>query len=1129
MRSKIIKLLTATGVGVLLPALCVGDGPVKTAPARTVTPLTATYCCSPAAAEALNRGSARPLGLASADFNEDGFPDIVAAYDLGYGGALAVHYGVAAAHEASPFHRDARAIGTMEKPDFVAAGDFNGDDHFDIVTGALGSDWLYFFAGDGKGGFANERAISLPGRITAMVSGEVNRADGLADLVVAVSSAEGARLLVFESPRGALNGEPEVTPLPAEATGVELRVAEGGGFHDIWVHAADSSYRVRGRDRKLSLPEHLRSGVAGAQVEKMQAARTVNGTLPTGVIASLPVHFSGSRAGSRIELHAGKSAPVVAHLGFGGGFVVNDEGESGDGNLLDGVCDTGIPDHPTGICTLRAAIQQANFNGSSTSITFTTNVNTITVGLFLPEIYVPVLIDGLSGRTARVQLDGRNSFNGDQIYDPSGLALYGGNSTLTGMTIYGFVTGVKVASDNSGGNLFENNWIGPDNTGTVPGGRQLTYGILLEGGYIATGDNIVGGTAAGQGNLISTGNSNGYGIVIQSPDNVVEGNLVGTDSTGTTLIGNGHGIAVSDSSGNRIGGTAAGARNVIAGNAGSPAYGSVQITQANAPAQNNLVLGNYIGTDITGSTALGGINGGIFSYAINTTVGGSTAAARNVISGNGAYGVTMALTGGVVQGNYIGTDATGTSAVKNGCCGVQVQYPGTIVGGTGGAGNLISGNDGAGITINQSYVTNAQILGNIIGLNVTGTAALPNTGDGLAVTDISGSGHTFGAPGVGNVISGNGGNGISVAAGALTIQSNLIGLNAAGTAVIGNQLDGVKVNASNGTVVGGSSAGQGNVVSGNGGNGITMSADYNFTVQGNLVGTDPTGSTAMGNHGNGVLLEGGFIPGNCGNCPSSTGTVTKNTIANNSGNGIENDYGYFLTFRGNSIFANTASGILLTNGSNNGIAAPVLTAASVSGGNLQVQGSISNSPYGFPATLEFFNNNSGDNPVEGRTSLGTAQVNSIGAFSVSVPAATATLVTATVTGGAGDTSAFSNGLALQACAANVSAQTTVVKGPQRYNAAQHLFLQADTVTNTGKVAIQAPIYLAIDNLSSNATLANGSGTTSCNLPASPYITVLASGSLAAGASLPVQLQFSDPSLAAFSYTTRVLAGTGSKP
>jgi CSLREA domain-containing protein len=1085
----------------LLPAICLADQSIRVA---------ATYHGAPAAVNALSKGTAHALGMASADFNEDGFPDIVAAYDTGFGGALAVHYGIAAQPGTSPFHPNAHALSTLDRPDFVAAGDFNADGHFDLVIASRGAERLYFFAGDGKGGFAAERHIALPGRITAFASGEVNRADGLADLVIAVSSGNAHRLLVFESPRGALNAEPEVLALPAPGATIQLPPPGDAAFHDILIGTPSASYRLRSRDRKLSLPDKLRN-VSGPELDRLEGPLPAVEALPDGTVASLPVRFSGSRAGNRIELPAEGVAPRVKAF-FLSGFVVNSEADTGDSNLSDGVCDTGTST-PTGICTLRAAIQQANHNGVTTSISFANNVNTIVVGAMLPETTVPITIDGLTGRSARVQLDGRNSFNGDQIFDPSGLGLYGGNSTLTGMTIYGFVTGVKVASANSGGNIIQNNWIGMDNTGAVPSGRRLTWGILLEN-YSNAGNNLIGGTAAGQGNVISTGNSNGYGIEITSASNTVQGNYIGTNPAGSILIGNGHPVFIADSSNNQIGGATAGAGNVIAGNPSSPAAPNVQINTSNALASNNIVQGNFIGTDATGTIALGGVNGGIYVYGPNTTIGGAATAARNIISGNGAYGAALLYAGAIFQGNYVGSDVTGTIALANGCCGVQVQASSIQVGGTGSAGNLVSGNSGPGITINQSGVTNTSVLGNIVGLNASGTAALGNTGDGVNVTSFSSSNNNFGAAGAGNVISGNGGNGIYTANGPHTIQGNIIGLNAAGTAVIGNASHGILASSANPLVVGGSGPGQGNVISGNGGSGIDGTGIYNFTIQNNQIGTDSSGTLALGNSSNGISFEGYF------------GLVKGNTIANNSGDGIFQDSGYSDAYRGNSIFANASGGIVETNGANYGIAAPVLTTAYQAGGGLQIAGTVSSAPLGYPATLEFFANNGGDSPVEGRTSLGTATVNSSGSFNVSLAGASAALITATVTDNGAETSPFSNAIAPQSCSANVSAQAGVAHGPMRYSPAQQKFLQVDTLTNTGATAIAAPIYVTIDNLSANATLANANGTVGCNVPASPYVKVLSSGSLAQGASLSVQLQFSDPSLTAFTYSTRVLAGAG---
>ncbi len=1069
-------------------------------------PVNVSYRGSAAATASLKSGGARPLGLAAGDFDGDGYPDVVSAYDGNSGGVLAIHYGSAAGFRAEAFTLDA-----PERPDFVAAGDFNADDRCDVVLAARGSDRLYFLPGDGKGGFGLPETIPVGGRITAFASGEINRRDGLADLVVAVASADGARLLVFQSRRGALRDKPEIIGLTTPANALALRVSNENGFGDILVRGEDGVQAVRGHDRKR--------GDNPPNVQAARAEEFPSQAPADGVVASLAVPFSGGGAAGMVELHADSVLLQQSQNAIGGGFVVNNSGNAGDGDVTDGICDTG--NHVagfTGICTLNAAIQQANFNNVATTITFDPSVVTITPGNVLPNVTVPITVDGLTGRTARVQLDGRNATGGDQIFDPSGLGIYGGGSTVTGMTIFGFSAGIKTALQ--GHNTIQNCLIGVDNTGAVPSGRKLTYGVLLE---VSSPFNLIGGTATGQGNVISTGNPNGTGIAIQSASNTVQGNLVGTDPAGAILIGNGNPILITDSSSNTIGGATAGVRNVVAGMTGT-ANANVAIHSSNAFSDSTLVQGNFIGTDLTGTLALGGSNGGVFAGGRFTMVGGATPAARNLISGNGAYGVLLDHTGDVLEGNYIGTDVTGAVALANGCCGVQVQISGAQV-----ENNLISGNNGPGITINQSFTSNVQVTGNLIGLNAAGTAALGNTGDGIAVVDISGSGHIFGMAGAGNVISGNGGNGINTAEGAVTVQGNFIGTNLAGNAAIPNSKDGIAINAGfSGTLVGGSGPGQGNVVSGNSGNGVTITASNPFTVQGNLIGTDATGTNPLGNGKNGLFVGAGFIIGNCGSCSSYFGTITGNTLANNGTAGVDLDSAFYNTLRGNSIFANPTAGIVSANGSNFGIQPPVLNSATLMGGTLQVQGSVPNAPLGLPATLEFFDNHSTDSPAEGRKSLGTASVNATGAFQVQLNASAASILTATVTDQQGNTSAFSNGVAVVApCTPNVSGQVSVTRGPIGYNAGLHAFVQIDTLTNTSGSAIAAPIYLVIDNLSSVAHLANASGTTSCNTPASPYITVMSSGSLAPGASVKTpSMQFSDPTLAGFTYTTRVLAGQG---
>ncbi len=187
------------------------------------------------------------------------------------------------------------------------------------------------------------------------------------------------------------------------------------------------------------------------------------------------------------------------------------------------------------------------------------------------------------------------------------------------------------------------------------------------------------GNAGGSPNIVS---GNLTGIQIQgagATGNVVQRNYVGTDLNGAVDLGNqasGLGIATGASN-NTVGGTAAGAGNVISGNDNH----GIEISSSTSTG--NVIQGNYVGTNAAGTSelpngqALGGSSGrGIkINGAPANTIGG-TAAGRNVISGNIKYGIEIVdagASGNIVRSNYIGTDATGTSPVGNREAGMYVD------------------------------------------------------------------------------------------------------------------------------------------------------------------------------------------------------------------------------------------------------------------------------------------------------------------------------------------------------------------------------------------------------------------------------------------------------------------------
>jgi hypothetical protein len=268
----------------------------------------------------------------------------------------------------------------------------------------------------------------------------------------------------------------------------------------------------------------------------------------------------------------------------------------------------------------------------------------------------------------------------------------------------------------------------------------------------------------------------------------IEGNFIGTNPAGTVAsnaLSIASGIEI-NSNNNVIGGTTPASRNLISGNNGGVAVGS-----GAGPSTGNLVQGNLIGTDFNGTAALpNGIFGVIVRTGSSSTIGGTTAAARNVISGNGIIGVWLqsGVAVNLVQGNYIGVDVTGNAAIPNGKLGVVVVFAANcVIGGTAaGAGNVISGNGSTGsagypnANVDSSSGADSPTLiqGNRIGTNAAGTAAPTGLPPVTAAGVIPGLGSTVGGTvaGAGNIIAFNEGPGVLVVPGTT------------GAAVLGNSI-----------------------------------------------------------------------------------------------------------------------------------------------------------------------------------------------------------------------------------------------------------------------------------------------------------------------------------------------------
>ena len=389
-------------------------------------------------------------------------------------------------------------------------------------------------------------------------------------------------------------------------------------------------------------------------------------------------------------------------------------------------------------------------------------------------------------------------------------------------------------------------------------------------------------------------------------------------------------------------------------------------------ASENTIAGNYIGGDATGTVALGnGSNGVLIGSEAGSynTIGGTTDDARNVISGNGSDGVDLRSDNNVVIGNYIGTDASGTADLGNGYDGVNVSWSSnrnTIGSDTVAGRNVISGNDRYGVLIYSSGTNNHVVKGNYIGTDASGTADLGNGSDGVHISAIA--------------------------------QNNTIG--------------------------------PGNVISGNGGNGMYIGTAGN-TVSYNYIGTDATGSGALPNGGNGVHLANGSQY-----FPSQSTIGPGNAIAYNSLNGIlvEGTYCYGNTITQNSIFENFLLGIDNLSGGNTELAAPTILSAS---GDAVTGTALPNS------IVEVFSDSDG----EGHICEGATASDSSGNFTWTGNAS-GPYITATNTDSSGNTSEFSAPMALAMPTPTATATSTPLATPTATRTPTVALTETTTPTST---------------------------------------------------------------------------------
>ncbi len=642
----------------------------------------------------------------------------------------------------------------------------------------------------------------------------------------------------------------------------------------------------------------------------------------------------------------------------------------------------------SGANTLRQAILSSNGNFSQTNtISFNisgSGVHTINVLSALPTVTSPVVIDGTTqpgyAGSPLIELNGASAGSGS-----NGLVISTSGSTVKGLVIDRFGNdGIEVFGNND---VLASNDVGTNPTGSAASANG-GEGMLINGS-----NDTIGGLTSGSGNVISGNTLDGMEVYGSGTSgDVVEGNKIGTNASGTVAVPNVRlGLLINAQTSNvRIGTNGDGVndaleRNLISGN------GSYGVQIADLGTNSNVVAGNFIGTDISGTLAIangGGvlINNGAKANRVGTDgISVDDAGEDNVISGNNGTGVPgvyisdVGTNSNVVAGNFIGTDLAGSLPLGNGGVGVfivngaQSNRLGTNGDGHGDTDerNVIAANAYQGVFIGGSGTNSNLVAGNFVGTNLGGRVAM-----------------------------GNGNNGIWIQGGA---QSNRIGVNLTDP----------------------DPSSEKNVISANGYSGVilTDAGTKANLVAGNQIGTDVTGTLPLGNGDTGVVLSTGASSNSIG----GTATGAGNTIAFNTNSGVALFDPTTLgnAIRGNAIDSNGSiginfgnAGVLLNNdgdtepGPNGNQNFPIIASATP-GSTTVVTGTLNSRP-NLTYTIDLYADSQADLTSFGgaKRYLGSVSATTDGSgnatFNASVWAtSTGEWVTATATDPSGDTSEFS--------------------------------------------------------------------------------------------------------------------------
>lgn len=877
-------------------------------------------------------------------------------------------------------------------PAWIESGDINGDGFFDIVAAGKDNPDLIYLFGDGYGKFSEPMTLSLNSGITTMTGGDLNRIDGLSDIVLGLANQSVAIIQGSAEKWGAeivfINFQQAITDLAIGQLDTNYPI-------DLAISSGNSVYIQPGYDQQTISPSQRPSlvenslgfpvsGIAlgdflpseGAALEIAAISATdgsilltpaYSGTVSPELSVSLERTITNESSRPATGFYAGKSSTLRSddlfsidslngslrifnpdYMGSSGlqevaevngspitallpvklnvdaisdliiitegsvypqillsdpvhTFVVNYSDGLDDDTPGDGICDASGPSLNWNMCTLRAAIQEANASPGLDKIIVS---GWYSLSSQEPDITEAIILEGFETYA---------ELNGSSLEDTEyGLTFTSGNSTITKIKFRQFplpavnlmtggshlITGNQFGDSNynhniqvrTSGNQFINNYISgsqmhgvylynadnnvfKNNKIGFLGGSNSYIRNLWSGIYIWSSDNtIIGGTSSEQ-NFISGNGDSGIKVVAGSTGTLIYNNTIGLLEDEVTPKSNAdEGISLNGAHATTIGGATIAYRNIISGNRDG-------VTVADSNTTGTLIASNIFGMDASGTVKVPNSNSSIqvftSSPANSVTIRGNTIGG-DISSGDGIYLFgdenPAACISHVVEDNSIGVDPTRTYAMglgKNGIIvdGVScVEINNNLIMNSGQNGieitgvpsqvsavignNTASNNSGNGIEINTDFNT---VNGNVVDTNMgSGIAILQNHN---TVTDTSASWNNnagIAILGEDNLIRGPGNT-------SAEILHNYYGITVGGdentvalTYVISNTNSGILVTGSLNQI--GDSSNR-NVVFGNY-YGIELAGDASGNlIQGNYIGVSADGLVNEGNVEAGVLLN----------------------------------------------------------------------------------------------------------------------------------------------------------------------------------------------------------------------------------------------------------------------------------